>query len=403
MNKISTFFDWLLAKRNRLILAILIVFAVGLFFVTRKDNQQEAQIQTSTVERGTIVSTISASGTILTADISPITTSATGIVKEVYVQDGEVVTKGQKIAEIELDSTGAQKNASAYASYISSANSLNVAKNNLRSTTASLEKVYDEIKGHDSDETFSQKETRTKAEVAKDNAYDGVKSAEANLAAASLSYRTSSPIITTPSSGTITNITFVPGMTLFATSTDSTSSGSQVAVIETKGVPLASVNVSEIDVSRVLQGQKATITLDAISDKTFTGKVVSVDKLGTTTSGVTNYPVIIQFDSEANEILPNMAASANIIIETKSDVLLVPATAVKGEVGQYYVATLLDDLQQNVSVEVGISSDTQTEIISGLSEGDVVVTGTMPDTTQTGQFGSSPFGSFGGGARFITR
>ena len=402
MNKVLSFFGWILAKRSRIILAILIVAALGLFFFNRKATV-EVQIQTSTVERGTIVSAITASGTILTANISPITTSATGIVKKAYVEDGQEVAKGQTIAEIVLDETGAQKNASAYASYISSANSLNAAKNNLRSSTASLEKVYDDIKGHDSDETFAQKETRTKAEVAHDNAYDGLKSAEANLVAASLSFRTSSPIITAPSSGVITNITIVEGMTLSGTSTDTGSSSTRVGVLETKGTPLTSVNVSEIDVPRIAQGQKATITLDAISDKTFTGKVVSVDRLGTITSGVTNYPVIIQLDSEATEILPNMAANANIIIETKSDVLLVPTSAVKGEAGQNYVVVVKDGIQQNLFVEVGISSDTQTEILSGLSEGDIVVTSTISDTTQTGQFGSSPFGSFGGGARSISR
>src|SRR3989344_251004 len=289
MNKVLSFFGWILAKRSRIILAILIVVALGLFFFNRKANV-EVQIQTSTVERGTIVSAITASGTILTANISPITTSATGIVKKAKVEDGQEVAKGQTIAEIVLDEIGAQKNASAYASYISSANSLNAAKNNLRSSTASLEKVYDDIKGHDSDETFAQKETRTKAEVAHDNAFDAVRSAEANLVATSLSFRTSSPIITEPSSGVINNITIVERMTLSGTSTDTGSSSTRVGVLETKGTPLTSVNVSEIDVPRIAQGQKATITLDAISDKTFTGKVVSVDRLGTITSGVTNYP-----------------------------------------------------------------------------------------------------------------
>ncbi len=133
MNKLKALFGWFSAKRSRVILAALILFA-GVFFIwTRRGKGDETQIQSVTVEKGNVVSTISASGTILTANTLSITTSATGIVKKVYVKDGDVVAKGQKLAEIDLDPAGAQRKASTYASYISATNSLTSAKNNLRS------------------------------------------------------------------------------------------------------------------------------------------------------------------------------------------------------------------------------------------------------------------------------
>jgi len=401
MNKLLIFFRWILAKRSRIILAVLFVILIVVFFVTRGKDSEEVQVQTTIVERGTIVSSVTASGQILTSNITHIKSQASGVVKKVYVSDGDYVYPGQTIAEIELDSDGKQNHAAAYASYVSAVNSLENAENNYRSAKATLDKVYDEIQGHDDDETLEMKATRTTTEVAHDNAWNGVENAKASLTNAWLAYSQARAVITAPSEGTINAITIAEGLTLGATEgANGGRTNQRVASIYTEDTPLSSFNVSEIDVSRIRQGQKATITLDAITDKTFTGKVVSVDKLGTTTSGVTTYPVIIQFDNTSSEILPNMATSANIIIETKSDVLLVPSSAVKGEVGQYYVTVSKDGQEENISVTLGITSDTQVEVVTGLDEGDVVVTATVSNQNQEGQFGSSPFGGFGG-ARII--
>jgi len=154
----------------------------------------------------------------------------------------------------------------------------------------------------------------------------------------------------------------------------------------------------------VKPGQKATIKLDSLPEKTFSGKVVSVDRLGTTSSGVTNYPVIIQFDTSSDEVLPNMAASANIIIEAKDNVLVVPSSAIQKQNGQSVVTVLENGKERQKVVEVGISSETQTEIVSGVSEGEVVITGRL--TGAKIQTGGSPFGGMpgmGGGAVRLSR
>ena len=155
---------------------------------------------------------------------------------------------------------------------------------------------------------------------------------------------------------------------------------------------------SEVDVPKVKVDQKATVTFDSIAGKTFTGKVISVDRIGATTSGVTNYPAVVQIDTDNQEILPNMAATANIIVETKDNVLLVPTTAVQTQNGQSTVSIIRNGQIQPVQVETGSSSETQIEIISGLSQEDTVVTGTqIPTTEQQGSQGQSPSSPFGGG------
>ncbi len=164
-------------------------------------------------------------------------------------------------------------------------------------------------------------------------------------------------------------------------------------------MPIATFNVSETDISSLKIGEEATVTLDATGNKTFAGKVATVDNIGSVTSGVTNYKVLITFDSEAPGVLPNMAASAKIITNVKNDVVLVPSAAVQTTGGQTTVRVMKNGNPVSVPVEVGDSNDTQTEIVSGVNDGDTVVTGVTNARTTTGTSGAvSPFGGGGGGA-----
>jgi len=395
--KFLNFVKYILSDRKKAAIFIVIMLAAA-YFLLRGDGEEVPQVQTAKVQKGTIISSVSASGNVISSNIENITTQASGTVKKVYISDGDEVYAGQKIAEIDLDIQGQQNQASAYLTYVSAHRSLNTARNNYRKTQAALEVVYDEIQGHDDDESLEMKETRTNAEVANDNAYDSVKTAEARLSSAALALRTTSGSITSPASGTVKSVTIAEGMNIGATETASGARANQrVATIGTKGLPIATLNVSEIDVSLIEQGQKATITLDSIADKTFTGKVVSVDRVGMITNNVTTYTTIIQFDTSSDQILPNMATTANIIIDSKSDVLIVPSQAVNYQDGQESVTVIRNGQEQNVLVETGIFNDIQTEIVSGLKEGDTIITITTTSTNQTTQTRSGGF-MFGGGA-----
>ncbi len=402
MKRIKSIIAWFKVDKKRFLILLVIIGII--FFVSRRGQTAKPTYQTAKTEKGTIVSSVTSSGQILSTSLININTQATGVVNSVYVKNGDKVYVGQVVAKVSLDSDGALKNTQAWASVVSASNAVNAANNNYRATQASLQNIYDQLKGHDSDETFAQKDTRTKSEVANDNAYDQTKTASVNLASANMSYRLSSPLIVAPITGIVDNITITPGMILSGSSASSTTVASnRVAVVRTKGNPMALFNLSEVDVNRVLAGQKATITLDSISGKTFAGRVLTVDKIGTVTSGVTNYPVIISFDTQTPEILPNMAATANIIITTKDNVLLVPSSAVQTQADQSYARVLKGDVVENMPVEVGLSSDTQTEIVSGLNEGDEVITGIVSSTSRSGS--NSPFSTFrlggnsGGGLR----
>lgn len=399
---------WLTADKKRTIGVVLVILIV-VFGVNRvvAANSTKPSFQTSQVTKGTIVSSISASGKVLTTNTLAINTQASGVVKKVYVKDGDKVFAGQTLAEIELDSDGSLANAKAYSSLVSAQNGVNSANNNYRATQASLQNVYDQIKGHESDETFAQKDQRTKAEVANDNAYDQIKAASANLTSAVESYRLTSPVITAPFSGTIGSVGLVEGMVLSSSTSTTNINSERVAVIKGDSLPVINVSLSEVDVPNVKVGQKVTVTLDSISGKTFTGEVATVDRVGTVSNNVTSYNANIKLDSDSDEILPNMAATANIVLQTKTDVLTVPSTALTTQNGATYAKTLQNGKEVDVPVEVGISSDTNTEIVSGLNEGQIVITGTNSATTSgtnsTRSVFSGGFGGGGGNVRVFTR
>ncbi|KKQ98547.1 MAG: hypothetical protein UT24_C0009G0047 [Candidatus Woesebacteria bacterium GW2011_GWB1_39_12] len=404
MNKIKAIFSWFLKDKKRIVIAVIIIgvliFGYGEIF-GNKSNQ--TQIQTAKAEKGTIVSTVSASGSVISSNITSVTTQTSGLVKKVYVKEGDNVAVGQKLAEIELDLDGAQQNASAYSNYVSAVNSLNSANNNLRSAQASLDVVYDEIKGHDNDESLTIKETRTKTEVAKDNAYNSIINTKANLTSSSYNLRLNSPVITAPTSGKLISLTIAEGMSLSAlTSSSGTRTGQRVASIVTEGKSLISVNISEIDVPNVEIGQKATVTFDSITDKTFSGQVVTIDRVGSTISNVTSYPAIIALDTNSDQILTNMAVTVNIITQIKNDVLLIPTSAVQLQGTESSVRVIKNGVQENVIVQTGLTSDSQTEITSGLFEGDEVITSTTTSTSGTQTRSVFSTGGFGG-ARFIGR
>jgi HlyD family secretion protein len=156
------------------------------------------------------------------------------------------------------------------------------------------------------------------------------------------------------------------------------------------------VNMTQIDVPKIKIGNKVTVTLDAFSGKTFTGKVISIDSVGAVSSGVTTYPTVILLDTDSADILTNMTGQANIITDVKDEALLVPVSAIKTQTdGTSSVQIMKNGVPTTVTVEAGVSSDTQTEILSGVSEGDTIVTSTVSTGAKTTSSTSSPFSLFG--------
>lgn len=380
-------------------------------------SSQAPEYQTATVEKGTLITSVTATGVVSAGSSASITTDATGIVKEVYVANGDTVTSGEKIAEITLDKDSQQKQAAAWASYLSAKNAVTTAKAKMNALQAALFTANQEfVNGAGSDNPITddpnyviQNAQWQQAEADYKNQQDVITQAEAAAASSLLSYQQISSTVTAPIAGTVSGLTLTPGLSI-AGSTTSSSDTSDTATSQSlgsitleEGLPQASVNLSEIDVTQVSIGQKVTMTLDAFPDKTFTGKVSAINTNGTTSSGVTTYPVTLTFDTKVENMYPNMAVNATVITNVKNDVLLIPSVAVQTSDGVSTVRVLKNGKVAQTSVEIGKANDTETEITSGLEEGQTVVTGEAMTTTSTGQTTASPFGGTGfGGARGTT-
>ena len=135
------------------------------------------------------------------------------------------------------------------------------------------------------------------------------------------------------------------------------------------------INVDELDIKSVKKGQSVTVTADAVEDKTFTGKVTKVSKVGSTSDGVATYPVTIQL-SNAADLLPSMSVTATITTAKAENAVLVPVSAIQTKDGESYVTVVMDDNENGTQtkVETGIINDTYAQITSGVSEGDQIKT-----------------------------
>jgi len=180
---------------------------------------------------------------------------------------------------------------------------------------------------------------------------------------------------------------------------------SQVAAILISTQKLAEISLNEIDITKVEVGQLVTLTFDAVEDVTLTGRVTEIDSLGAVTQGVVTYGVKIAFDTQDERIKPGMTIDASIITERKDSIVLVPNAAVQAQSGQVFVEVMQSETPQSIPVEVGLSNELFTEIVSGLQEGDEVVTARLggEGSTQTANASQSfripGLGGGGGGFR----
>lgn len=148
----------------------------------------------------------------------------------------------------------------------------------------------------------------------------------------------------------------------------------------------AAITVAESDIASVEVGQKAIITFDALPELTLTGKVKSIDFSGTNSSGVVSYEVLVTPDVANAGVKGGMTVSVDIITAVATDVLAVPSSAVKTSASGSYVQVVDENGgASNVTVETGLSNDSYTEIVSGLTEGQeiIVSTTTAGSTTNT--------------------
>lgn len=181
---------------------------------------------------------------------------------------------------------------------------------------------------------------------------------------------------------------------------DTVSTGTTIATLITNQ-KIAQISFNEVDASRVKIGQKATLTFDAVDELSIVGNVIDIDTVGTVSQGVVTYTVKVAFGTQDDRVKSGMSVSAAIITDMKQDVLVIPNSALKISSGTSYVEVFDTPLVTSVTstpfganagltssipprqqvVVVGLSSDSETEIISGLTEWEQIVTRVITTTT----------------------
>ncbi len=231
-NKLGLVWSWIMADRKHLVgmIVVVIVLIFGIWkFVTNQGAK--VQYQTSTVQKGTVVSTVSASGKALTTSVLSINSQASGIVNKVYVKDGDKVYAGQKIAGITLDSSGQQSYSQSLASFLTAKNNLASANSNVYTLqsaefTANQKFINDAVARNlaTTDPTYIEEYADWKAAEAKYLQQEtAISQAQASLNNSSISLSQNSPTITSPFSGVIANIGLVEGMVLTSSSSNKSS------------------------------------------------------------------------------------------------------------------------------------------------------------------------------------
>ncbi|OGY35206.1 MAG: hypothetical protein A3D99_00860 [Candidatus Andersenbacteria bacterium RIFCSPHIGHO2_12_FULL_45_11] len=448
--------------RNPWLIGIVILVIIGgIWWYRSRSNTTTITPTTAQVERGTLVESVNGSGSVVAKIQADVSASGQGRVEQLLVKDGDIVQADQALLRIKSLATP-QDIAQAYASLLGDIEATTtaeqklqdaqqneiIAKTSLSGSTLAYDKskidaqktVTDANKtaidaastqaaadtdlevvsaqtggksaglGQQSAKIKGQVDVKTAQKALQEDQRDydsaalkttsakqSYDAAKAGLTASRLNYQSlTNQLLTAPVGGTIMNLSLIEGSTV-GSGTSESSSTPLFSIIDLTSLR-AQVAVNEVDISSVKIDQPATLTFDALSGKTRTGKVVNIDRLGTTTSGVTTYNVEITFDITDETIRPGMSVNADIITAQKNDVLLVPNAAVKPQGDQNVVDVIHNGATTTVPVTIGSSNDLQTEIIEGLQQGDQVITSDTA-TTGTSAFSGGGFQFGGGGIR----
>ncbi|EHL64519.1 efflux RND transporter periplasmic adaptor subunit [Cloacibacillus evryensis] len=381
-------------KFAALIAAAAVAAAGGFYFLNTREG--EIQYKTVPVVRSDLRSTIQATGTLNPVETVDVGTQISGTIKELYFDYNSRVKQGQLIAIMDSATQSAEVAqaqatvASAQADVLNAQAALDVAAKDLARTRELAKR--DLIAKADVDADTSTW-LKAKANLAAAEAKVAQYRATLEKSRINLNYTR----IYSPVDGVVVAKNVEEGQTVAASY--QTPSIAEIARDLTQ--MQVEVNVDEADIGGVHEGQPATFNVDTYPTLNFEGKVTQVRLSPETTDNVVTYTVIVKVQNPDGKLLPGMTANVSLILENRDDVLVVPNSAFRfkpsngqssGEMGppgpggghKQNVAEVtkpalytLDKKKKPVKIEVekGITDGQNTEIISGVEEGERVITG----------------------------
>lgn len=352
-------------KKNILTISIVVVVAVIGFMAYRQVAAKKAAAkapatETALVERGDLSMTIDVSGSLISRMEVSLAFTVGGRVGNVLVVEGQKVDEGQSLLQLDTQDLEWQVEQARL--------SVSIAEYDLSDARDDYWEESDQVK---------------RAEAKLEQTQISLQQAE---------WRLSQATLVAPISGTIAALNVDAG--------EIANSGQIVVVLSDLSNLKVEVNVDETDVSRLLIGMEVQISVDAFPSHELAGVVTYIKPAAVVQSGVVLYTVTVELNpvstTVADQALPlrsGMTVNVTFPIEQRKDTLIVPFRAVETEGGQAYVTRVTASGSERVAVTLGLITDTQVEILSGIDEGDVVTVYTNP--VQDAAVMHSPI--FGGG------
>ena len=372
------------------IAATVIIVAVAAWMLSGKQKDVQIQFKTEKAAKANIQNSVTATGTIEPVTSVTVGTQVSGIVSKLFVDYNSVVKKGQVIAE--LDKTNL-------------ISELNTSKANLASAQSSLKYETDNYNRYKTlfDKGLVSADEYETAKLSYDKAKQTVATAKESVAKAqtNLGYAT----ITSPIDGVVLSKSVEEGQTVAA----SFSTPELFNIAQNLTDMRVIADVDEADIGEVKEGARVTFTVDAYPNDTFEGKVTQVRQEATTTNNVVTYEVVISAPNNDLKLKPGLTANVTIFTAEKQGVLCVPSKALRftptpetvGNMkiqdtnGKNKVWTKEGNTLKAHNLQIGMSDGINTEVLSGISEGTVIVTGMEEMAQQSEDMGEqqerSPF------------
>jgi HlyD family secretion protein len=340
-------------KKKKLFIIIGITIVVVIIVALNLSQKEKGkEVDVAIVERGEIVSTVTASGELRAKSQVDISAETIGRIKKIYYQEGNYVKKGALL--IELDDVKADANRKLSLAQLSQA----------KQDFERVQKLFE--KELISPESFEKIQL-------------SYETAKASYEQAADAYRKTK--IYAPISGKVMKINVEEGET--AVMGTMNFQGTVLMTIADLSTMIAVVTIDETDVPEVNTKQNVEVIADALPDSTYPGIVTKVGLMPIssqlTTEKVTDFEVEIELSKFSPLLRPGMNVKTDIITNEKKDVLVIPIQAsgkrkIKDKPTES-VFIVQGGKAKLTEITPGISSDTNIEIISGIEEGDTVITG----------------------------
>jgi macrolide-specific efflux system membrane fusion protein len=361
-------------KRSRIaIIAIcVVVFGVVLGVVFSRGSHPQSAVATVNVTRGDIVQTVLVDGNLRIPDKAYLSFGVTGTVTEVSISAGDNVTEDEVLARLDAPSLQSSVDAAEL--------QVEIAEEGVKQARARYEIARDNLDNG----VLGQSEDVLEFNV--DIAKSGWQQAKLSLESAKLSLESAKlnldrAVIAAPFDGVVTDVAITAGQEISTAGLATPA----VTLVGTSGIEMQG-KIDELNIASVKLGQVANITLDALPDEQVTGSVAFISPMGTVLAGIVSYPTTISLENPSAELRDGMSATAEVVIERRDGVLLIPNTVIQGTVQNPFVEVLVDGKQEQRQIALGLSDGANTEVLSGLEEGEEVVVPPLTSTRQSGGF-----------------